>query len=81
MCYPHLLKAYQIAPTIPISVASSERSFSKLKIIKNDLKSTMTEDRLDALMIAACSIDILDTLDIDKLANAWAILKTRRIKI
>lgn len=40
----------------------------------------MTEDRLDVLMIAACSIDILDTLDIDKLANAWAILKTRRIK-
>ena len=63
-----------------MSVASSERYFSKLKIFKNYLRSTMAEERLDALMIVTCSSDVLDNLDLDKLANAWSLLKTRRIK-
>ena len=32
--YSNLLKAYQIALNIPVSVAGSERSFSKLKIVR-----------------------------------------------
>ena len=32
--YSNLLKAYQIALNTPVSVAGSERSFSKLKIVK-----------------------------------------------
>ena len=67
--------------TKPVSVASSERSFSKLQISKNYLRSTMAEERLDALMIVTCSSDVLDNLDLDKLENAWSLLKTRRIKI
>ena len=78
--YPNLLKAYQIALTIPVSIASSECSFSKLKIVKNYLRSTMAEEWLDAL-IATCSSEVLDNLDLDKLANAWSLLKTRRNKI
>ncbi len=31
---------------MPVTVASAERSFSKLKLIKNDLRSTMDQDRL-----------------------------------
>ena len=76
--YSHFLKAYQIALTIPVSV---ERSFNKLKIVKNYLGFTMAEERLDALMKAICSSDVLDNLDLDKSANAWSSLKTRRIKI
>ena len=79
--YPNLLKANQIALIMPVSVASSECSFSKLEIVKNYLQFTVAEERLDALMIATCSSDVLDNLDLDKLANAWSLLKTRRIKI
>ena len=32
--------------TIPATVASAERSFSKLKLIKNFLRSTMSQTRL-----------------------------------
>jgi hypothetical protein len=35
--------------TIPISVASAERSFSKLQLIKNYLRSTMSQERLSGL--------------------------------
>jgi hypothetical protein len=35
--------------TLPIIVAAAQRSFSKLKIIKNDLRSMMAEERLSGL--------------------------------
>ena len=47
-------------------MASSERSFSKVKIVKNYLQSTMAEERLDALVIATCTSDALNNLDLDK---------------
>jgi hypothetical protein len=67
--YPNLSKAYQLALTIPVSVASNERSFSKLRLVKSYLRSTMTEDHLDDLMILASANDILDCLDLDSMAN------------
>jgi hypothetical protein len=79
--YPNLTKAYQLALTIPVSVASNERSFSKLKLVKNYLRSTMKENRLDDLMILSSSVDILDELVLDKVANSWSLYKSRMIKI
>lgn len=52
--------------TIPISVASSERSFSKLKLIENILRTTMSDDRLNSLMICAAEKDILDNLNLSR---------------
>ncbi|XP_020888411.1 zinc finger MYM-type protein 1-like [Arabidopsis lyrata subsp. lyrata] len=40
-CYPNTWIVYRILLTVPISVASAERTFSKLKLIKNYLRSTM----------------------------------------
>ena len=79
--YPRLAKAYQLALTIPVSVASNERSFSTLRLVKNYLRSTMKENRLDDLMIISSAKDILDNLDLDNLAYSWSICKTRKIKI
>ena len=36
-----------------VTVATAERSFSKLKILKNYLRNTMTEDRLSELAVLA----------------------------
>ena len=44
-----LLSEYLL--TIPVTVASAERSFSKLKLIKSYLRSTMSQDRLSGLAI------------------------------
>ena len=39
----------------------------------------MKQERLDSLMVAACSVDVLDSLDLDELADKWSVLKTRRL--
>ena len=49
--FPNLFIALQIYLTIPVSFASGERSVSRLKLIENYLKSTMTQDTLNSLAI------------------------------
>lgn len=50
-CYPNVSIAYRIMLTIPVTVASAERSFSKLKLLKNYLRSSMSQERLSGLAI------------------------------
>ena len=78
--YPNL-QVYQLALTVPITVASNERSFSRLKLVKSYLRTTMTEHCLDDIMIITCESDIADKLELDELARSWSLLKARRIQV
>jgi hypothetical protein len=49
-CYSNTSIAYRILFTMPVTVASAERSFSKLKLLKNYLRSTMSQERLNGLV-------------------------------
>ncbi|KAK2664532.1 hypothetical protein Ddye_003106 [Dipteronia dyeriana] len=49
ICFSNAWIAYRILLTIPVTIATAERSFSKLKLIKNYLRSTMSLDRLSGL--------------------------------
>ena len=50
-CFPHLLQTLPIAMTIGITTASAERSFSSLGRLKNYLRSTMSQERLNNLSL------------------------------
>lgn len=56
--FPTLNNALQIALTLPVSSASTERAFSKLKIIKTRLRTTMNNTRLEDLMLITCEQDM-----------------------
>ena len=49
--FPSLQAALRILLTIAVSVASCERSFSKLKLIKTHLRTSMNQERLTNLAI------------------------------
>ena len=75
--YPNLCICLRILVTTPVTVASAERSF-KLKLIKNILRSTMTDDRLSALAMISIENKIARSLDYDALINQFAENKARK---
>ena len=78
--FPLTERCYQLLLTVPITSASSERSFSKLKLIKTLMRSSMKQERLYEMMILACEKDITDTIDLEDMINRWAKMpKTRRL--
>ena len=64
--------------TLPVTVASAERSFSKLKLIKTYLRSSIAQDRLDALAIISIEIKQSRNLNIDELIDQFAERKARQ---
>ncbi|XP_023735122.2 uncharacterized protein LOC111882996 [Lactuca sativa] len=49
--YPVSCLAYKILLIVPITVASAEKSFSKLNLLKFYLRSTMSQERLNVLAL------------------------------
>jgi len=64
-CYPNVSVAYRILLTVPMTIASAKRSLSKLKLLKNYLRSTMSQERLNGLAMCTIERDILDTIDLN----------------
>lgn len=75
---PNLWVALRIMLTIPITVASSERSFSKLKLIKTYLRSSVSEDRLNSLAILSIENDIAKQINVESAIKRFADLKARK---
>ena len=78
-CYPNVSIAYRILLTIlPVTVASTERSFSKLKLLKSYLRSSMSQERLNDLAILCIEKNILENIDVDTIINDFASRNARR---
>jgi hypothetical protein len=77
-CYPNASIAYRILLTIHVTVASIERSFSKLKLLRNCLRSTMLQERLNGLTMCSIEKDILDTIDLGSILEYFASKNAQR---
>ena len=77
--FPNTAIAIRILLTIPVSVATGERSYSKLKLIKTYLRASMTQERLTALAILSIEKDVAQTLDYGNIINNFASVKARRV--
>ena len=65
--------------TLPVTVASAERSFSKLKLIKSYLRSQMLQACLVGLATTSIEKKIADQLNMEELIREFATLKARRV--
>ena len=76
--YPNVYIAYQILFTMPVTVASAERSFSKLKLLRNYSWSVMSQERLNDLATLCIEMGLLDEIDIDTIITDFASRTVRR---
>ncbi|KAI4988161.1 hypothetical protein ZWY2020_029791 [Hordeum vulgare] len=78
--YHNAIIAYRILLTIPVTVATAERSFSKLKLLKSYLCSTMTQERLNGLVAIALENDVLEKINYEDIIEVIS-RNTRRMTL
>ena len=61
-----------------VTVASVEISFSKLKLLKSYLRSSMLQERLNDLAILCIEKNMLKNIDIDTIINDFTSRNARR---
>ncbi|XP_025207826.1 52 kDa repressor of the inhibitor of the protein kinase-like [Melanaphis sacchari] len=76
--YKDVLTACVIFTSLPVTVASAERSFSKLKIIKNYLRNSMAQDRLTNISILNIERNRTQDLNINQVIDNFANKKARK---
>jgi len=75
---PQICICLRILSTIPTSVSTGERSFSKLKLIKSYLRSTTEENRLNNLILLSIEHKLAKTLNYDDVIDSFAEKKARK---
>lgn len=78
---PNAVIAYRIMLSTPVSVASGERSFSKLKIIKNYLRNSTDENRLNHLAIVSIENETAKSINYDDIIDEFASMKARKRRL
>ena len=79
--FPNVSIALRIFCTLPVTVASAERSFSKLKYIKNDLRTTMAQNRLNDLTTLSIESDLARKLDFSQCISTFAAKAARKVHL
>lgn len=75
---PDVATALKLFLTIPVTVASAERSFSKLKLIKTYLRSTMSQERLSGLAVLSIESRRARSIDLKTVIQDFAQKNARR---
>ena len=76
--FPNIEIALRIYLSLMVSNCSGERSFSKLKRIKNELRNRIGQDRLNSLSIMSIESDVLRQLDFSQIIMDFSHLKSRK---
>ncbi|KAI4827736.1 hypothetical protein KUCAC02_031108, partial [Chaenocephalus aceratus] len=77
--FSEVCTAFILFLTLPVTVATAERSSFKLKLIKNYLRSTMGQERLSGLALLSIESDRAKKLDIQRILDEFAERKARRV--
>ncbi|KAJ8897834.1 hypothetical protein PR048_003187 [Dryococelus australis] len=75
---PEIIKILRIYLTYPVSSSTAERSFSALRRLKTFLRSTMTQPRLNHLLLLDIHKDKCDELNVEEMAEEFIETNNRR---
>ena len=76
--FPNVEAILRLFLSLMVTNCSGERSFSRLKRIKNELRSTMSDERLSALSILRIESDKLKQINFDKPLHDFVLTKARK---
>ncbi|PWA35163.1 hypothetical protein CTI12_AA612080 [Artemisia annua] len=79
--YPLIDRLVRLILTLPVSNATSERAFSKMKLVKTRLRSTMSDDFLKSSMILSIEREIVGTLCTEKMIDDFYSKSQRRVQM
>ena len=76
--FPNVEIALRIYLSMMVTNCTGERSFSKLNIIKNHLRNSMRQTRLNNLSLISIENSILREINVDSIINEFAQSKFRK---
>jgi hypothetical protein len=68
--FKNLSKVYNFLITLSFTQVQCERSFSKLKMIKTRLRSSLGQDLLESYMLMSTEVDLLNSIGFDDILSA-----------
>ena len=79
--FPNVDVLLRIYLVLMISNCSGERSFSKLKLIKNRLRTSLGQEKLNQLTIMNIEYDVLREIDFEHIVADFSKRKARKVLI
>ncbi|KAJ8957584.1 hypothetical protein NQ318_020625 [Aromia moschata] len=77
--FPNIEITLRMYLVLMVANCTGERSFSKMNIIKNRLRTTMTQKRLAYLSVLSIESDLLREMDFEEIINDLASKKARKV--
>jgi len=77
-CFLNVTIALRLYLTLPVTVCEGERSFSRLVLNKNRLRSCLQQDKLNALAVLAIESDIVRDMSFDDVVSKFCHTKVRK---
>ncbi|KAK8341006.1 hypothetical protein V6Z11_A08G139600 [Gossypium hirsutum] len=78
--YPFVDRLIRLILILPVSIASSECTFSAMKIVKTQLRSKMEDDFLKSSSVVYIEKEIAKKFDINKIIYDFSEVKDRRVQ-
>ncbi|GKC40944.1 zinc finger MYM-type protein 1-like protein [Tanacetum coccineum] len=79
--YPLIDRLIRLILTLPVSTTISERAFSKMKLVKTRLRSTMSDDFLKSSLILSIEREIIGTLCNENIIDDFYSKSQRRVQM
>lgn len=76
--FPNVEVSIRMFLSMMVANCTGERSFSKLKLIKNELRSCILQERLNCLSVMSIESDVLESLDFTDIVSEFADSKARK---
>ena len=71
LTYPRIDRIIRLVLTLPVSTATTDRSFSPIKIVKNRLKNKMKDEFIAHYLITNIERKIAENFDTDSIIDEF----------